>query len=129
MLNKVTLQGRLTRDPELRYTSSQKAVCSFGLAVERDRKNEQTGMREADFLDCTAWGKTGEVVARYFTKGRMILLDGRIVVRDWKDKDGNKRRSTEIMAEEIHFCGDKPKEDKGFSGMEESYDGGLPWSD
>ncbi len=92
MLNKIILMGRLTRDPELRRTQSGTAVASFTLAVERDFKT-QDGQRETDFIDIVAWRSTAEFVSKYFTKGRMAVVDGRLQVRDWTDRDGNKRRS------------------------------------
>lgn len=107
MLNKIILMGRLTRDPELRRTQSGTAVASFTLAVDRDYK-PQDGEREADFIDIVAWRGTAEFVSKYFTKGRMAVVEGRLQVRDWKDKDGAKRRSTEVIADNVYF-GDSKK--------------------
>ena len=107
MLNKIILMGRLTRDPELRRTQSGTAVTSFSLAVDRDFKS-QSGEKETDFIDIVAWRGTGEFVSKYFTKGRMAVVEGRLQVRDWKDKDGNKRRSTEVIADSVYF-GDSKK--------------------
>ena len=107
MLNKIILMGRLTRDPELRRTQSGTAVASFTLAVDRDYK-PQDGERETDFIDIVAWRGTGEFVSKYFTKGRMAVVEGRLQVRDWKDKDGAKRRSTEVIADNVYF-GDSKK--------------------
>ena len=107
MLNKIILMGRLTRDPELRKTGNGTAVTSFTLAVDRDYK-PQDGERETDFIDIVAWRGTGEFVSKYFTKGRMAVVEGRLQVRDWTDKDGNKRRSTEVLAESVYF-GDSKK--------------------
>ena len=107
MLNKIILMGRLTRDPELRRTQSGTAVASFTMAVDRDYKS-QDGERETDFIDVVAWRGTGEFVSKYFTKGRMAVVEGRLQVRDWKDKDGNKRRSTEVIADNVYF-GDSKK--------------------
>ena len=107
MLNKIILMGRLTRDPELRRTQSGTAVASFTLAVDRDYK-PQDGERETDFIDIVAWRGTGEFVSKYFTKGRMAVVEGRLQVRDWKDKDGNKRRNTEVIADSVYF-GDSKK--------------------
>ena len=107
MLNKIVLMGRLTRDPELRRTQSGTAVASFTLAVDRDYK-PQDGERETDFIDIVAWRGTGEFVSKYFTKGRMAVVEGRLQVRDWKDKDGAKRRSTEVIADSVYF-GDSKK--------------------
>ena len=107
MLNKVILMGRLTRDPELRRTGSGTAVTGFSLAVDRDFKG-QNGEKETDFIDVVAWRNTAEFVSKYFTKGRMAVVEGRLQVRDWTDKDGNKRRSTEVIAESVYF-GDSKK--------------------
>ena len=107
MLNKIILMGRLTRDPELRKTGNGTAVTSFTLAVDRDYK-PQDGERETDFIDVVAWRGTAEFVSKYFTKGRMAVVEGRLQVRDWKDKDGAKRRSTEVIADSVYF-GDSKK--------------------
>ena len=109
MLNKIFLMGRLTRDPELRKTKSGTPVASFSLAVDRDYKG-QGGERETDFIDCTAWRGTAEFVSNYFTKGRMAVVEGRLQVRDWTDKDGNKRRSAEVVAESVYFGDSKKSE-------------------
>ena len=109
MLNKIILMGRLTRDPELRRTGSGTAVASFALAVDRDFK-DQNGERETDFVDIVAWRGTAEFVCKYFTKGRMAVVEGRLQVRDWKDKDGNNRRSAEVVAESVYF-GDSRRSD------------------
>ena len=114
MLNKVFVMGRLTRDPELRRTQSGTAVASFSLAVDRDYKS-QSGEKETDFFDVVAWRTTGEFVAKYFTKGRMAVVEGRLQVRQWQDKDGNNRRSTEIIAENVYF-GDSKKDGSGNTG-------------
>ena len=102
MLNKVILMGRLTRDPELRRTGSGTAVTSFSLAVDRDFKS-QSGEKEADFIDIVAWRNTAEFVSKYFTKGRMAVVEGRLQIRDWTDKDGNKRRNAEIIVSNVYF--------------------------
>ena len=102
MLNKVFIMGRLTRDPELRRTQSGTAVTSFSLAVDRDFKS-QGGEKETDFIDVVAWRTTAEFVSKYFTKGRMAIVEGRLQIRDWKDKDGNNRRSAEVIADNIYF--------------------------
>ena len=107
MLNKIILMGRLTRDPELRKTGNGTAVTSFTLAVDRDYKS-QDGERETDFIDVVAWRSTAEFVSKYFTKGRMAVVEGRLQVRDWTDKDGAKRRSTEVIADSVYF-GDSKK--------------------
>ena len=113
MLNHITIMGRLTKDPELRRTGSGIAVTSFTLAVDRDRKNE-AGERETDFIDCNAWRTTGEFVSKYFTKGRMAVVSGRLQIRNWTDKDGNKRRNAEVVADNVYF-GDSNKSEQGDS--------------
>ena len=102
MLNKIIIMGRLTRDPELRRTASSTAVAGFTLAVDRDFKS-QNGEKSTDFIDVVAWRNTAEFVAKYFTKGRMAVVEGRLQIRDWKDKDGNNRRSAEVVAENVYF--------------------------
>lgn len=109
MLNQIIIMGRLTRDPELRRTGSGLAVASFNVAVERDFPNKDTGERDVDFIDCVAWRQTGEFVSKYFTKGRMIVVSGRLQIRSWTDKDGNKRKTAEIVAENCYF-GDSKKD-------------------
>ena len=103
MLNHIVIMGRLTRDPELRRTGSGIAVASFSVAVDRDFGGRDGGERETDFIDCVAWRQTGEFVSKYFTKGSMIVVSGRLQIRNWNDKDGNKRRSAEVIAESIYF--------------------------
>lgn len=107
MLNKIFLMGRLTRDPELRRTQTGTPVASFSLAVDRDFKDKATGERSTDFIDVVAWRQTAEFVSRYFTKGRMAVVEGRLQIRDWTDKDGGKRRSAEVIADGIYFAGAK----------------------
>lgn len=102
MLNRIIIMGRLTRDPELRHTQSGTAVASFSLAVDRDFKN-QNGEKETDFIDVVAWRNSAEFVSRYFTKGRMAVVEGRLQIRDWTDKDGGRRRSAEVVADSIYF--------------------------
>ena len=111
MLNKIIIMGRLTRDPELRRTQSGTAVASFALAVDRDYKDQATGERGVDFIDCVAWRHMGEFASRYFSKGRMAVVQGRLQLRDWTDRDGNKRRSAEVVVEQMYF-GDS-KRDEG----------------
>ena len=111
MLNKIFIMGRLTRDPELRRTQSGTAVTSFSLAVDRDYKS-QSGEKETDFIDVVAWRSTAEFVAKYFTKGRMAVVEGRLQIREWKDKDGNNRRSAEVVADNIYF-GDSKRDGAG----------------
>ena len=102
MLNKIFIMGRLTRDPELRRTNSGTAVTSFTLAVDRDFKNAD-GTKETDFVDCVVWRQTAEFVSKYFSKGRMAVVEGRLQMRDWQDKDGNKRRNAEVIADNVYF--------------------------
>lgn len=109
MLNKIFVMGRLTRDPELRRTQGGNAVTSFALAVDRDFKSAD-GTKETDFIDVVAWRNTAEFAAKYFTKGRMAVVEGRLQMRDWTDKEGNKRRSAEVVADNIYF-GDSKRED------------------
>lgn len=132
MLNRIVLMGRLVKDPELRRTGSGTAVTSVTLAVDRDFK-EQDGTRKADFIDVVAWKGTAEMLSKYFTKGRMAAVDGRLQLRDWTDKDGNKRRSAEIVADSVYF-GDSKRDggdtaqsepQGGFSEIED--DGHLPF--
>ena len=114
MLNTITVMGRLTRDPELRHTGSGVAVASFTIACESDFKDKE-GNRKTIFIDCVAWRSAGEYVSKYFTKGRMAIVKGQLDIRDWTDKDGNKRKSAEIVAENVYF-GDSKKEDSGSYG-------------
>lgn len=102
MLNRIIVMGRMTRDPELRRTNSGTAVASFTVAVDRDFKS-QSGEKETDFIDVVAWRNTAEFVSKYFSKGRMAVVEGRLQIRDWTDKDGNKRRSAEIVADSVYF--------------------------
>ena len=113
MLNRIILMGRLTRDPELRHTQTGTAVASFTLAVDRDFKDKSTGERNTDFIDVVAWRQTGEFVSRFFTKGRMAVVEGRLQMRDWTDKEGNKRRSAEVVAENVYFGDSKREGDNG----------------
>ena len=124
MLNKIILMGRLTRDPELRRTGSGTAVTSFALAVDRDFKG-QGGEKETDFIDVVAWRSTAEFVSKYFTKGRMAVVEGRLQIRDWKDKEGNNRRSAEVMADNVYF-GDSKRDSAGDYGAPPAY--GAPAS-
>lgn len=109
MLNHITLMGRLVRDPELRRTQSGIAVCSFSIACERDYK-DASGDKQTDFIDIVAWRNTAEFVGKYFTKGRMAVVDGRLQLRDWTDREGNKRRSAEILANNINFGDSRPRD-------------------
>lgn len=112
MLNKIFIMGRLTRDPELRRTANSTPVTSFSLAVDRDFKS-QSGEKSTDFIDVVAWRSTAEFVAKYFTKGRMAVVEGRLQIRDWTDKDGNKRRNAEVLADNIYFGDAKKDVDSG----------------
>ena len=103
MLNRIILMGRLTRDPELRRTQNGTEVTSFSIAVDRDFKNKDTGEKSTDFIDIVAWRQSAEFVCDYFSKGRMAVVEGRLQIRDWTDKDGNKRRSAEVLADNIYF--------------------------
>ena len=111
MLNHITIMGRLTRDPELRRTGSGVAVASFTVAVDRDFSGRDGGEKETDFIDCVAWRQTGEFVSKYFTKGRMIVVSGRLQIRNWTDKDGNKRRTAEVVADNCYFADSKRESD------------------
>ena len=109
MLNRIVIGGRLTADPELRRTQSGTAVASFTLAVDRDFKN-QNGEKETDFINCVAWKGSAEFASNYFSKGRMAVVDGRLQMRDWTDKDGNKRRSFDVVVQSMYFCDSKKDE-------------------
>ena len=111
MLNNVSIMGRITRDPELRRTGTGVAVTSFSIACDRDMSNKETGERETDFIDCVAWRGTAEFIQRNFTKGSMIVVIGRIQTRGWTDKDGNKRRTVEVVADNVYF-GESKKDQK-----------------
>lgn len=132
MLNRIIVMGRMTRDPELRRTNSGTAVASFTVAVDRDFKS-QSGEKETDFIDVVAWRNTAEFVSKYFSKGRMAVVEGRLQLRDWTDKDGNKRRTAEIVADSVYF-GDSKRDggdaaqiepQGGFCEIED--DGDLPF--
>lgn len=110
MLNHITIMGRMVRDPELKTTNSGIPVVSFSIAVDRDFADKESGERGVDFVDVTAWRHTAEFVSRYFTKGRMAVVSGRLQTRNWTDKDGNKRKAVEIVAENVYF-GDSKRND------------------
>ncbi|MBO6013832.1 MAG: single-stranded DNA-binding protein [Oscillospiraceae bacterium] len=103
MLNHIDVMGRLVRDPELRYTQSNTPVTSFTIAVDRDFGKTDSGERQTDFIDCVAWRSTAEYINKYFTKGRMVVVSGRLQMRDWVDKNENKRRSAEVVVDNIYF--------------------------
>ena len=107
MLNRIIIMGRLVRDPELRTTQSGVSVTSFTLAVDRDFKNRDSGEKSTDFIDVVAWRQTAEFVCKYFGKGRMAVAEGRLQIRDWKDRDGNNRRSAEVVADNVYFADSK----------------------
>ena len=134
MLNKIMLMGRLVRDPELRHTGSGTAVASFTLAVDRDYKT-QNGEKETDFIDVVAWRSTAEFVSKYFTKGRMAVVEGRLQIRDWTDKDGGHRRSAEVVAHNVYFGdskrtvsdSDTPAQSGEFTELPDEEKGELPF--
>ena len=112
MLNRIIIMGRLARDPELRRTQTGTPVASFRLAVDRDFKDRETGERKADFINVVAWRQTAEFVSRYFTKGRMAVVEGKLQTRDYTDRDGNRRYATEVVADNIYF-GDSRRDSEG----------------
>ena len=112
MLNHIVLMGRLTRDPELRYTQSQVPVATFRIAVDRDFGGRDGAEKQTDFIDVVAWRSTGEFVSKYFTKGSMAVVSGRLQLRDWTDREGNKRTSAEVVADNVYF-GDSKRRDDG----------------
>ena len=126
MLNRIVLMGRLTRDPELRRTQNGTAVTSFSLAVDRDFKS-QNGEKETDFIDIVAWRSTAEFVCNYFSKGRMAVVEGRLQIRDWKDREGNNRRSAEVMADNVYF-GDSKRDSAPSGGYDAPPAYGAPAS-
>ena len=115
MLNHITLMGRLVNDPELRRTGSGIAVTTFRIAVDRDFAPKDGGERKADFITCVAWRQTGEFISKYFSKGRMIVVDGRLEMRDWTDKEGNKRTTAEVIVDNAYFGDSKRDGDNGGS--------------
>ena len=123
MLNHITLMGRLVRDPELRRTGSGIAVASFCIAVDRDFASKDGGERKADFIDCVAWRQTGEFISKYFAKGRMIVVDGRLEMRDWTDKEGIKRTTAEVIVDNAYFGDSKRDADSA-----PAFGGGFSYS-
>ena len=119
-MNQIVLMGRMTRDPELRHTQSGTAVASFTLAVDRPFSSRDGGERQADFIDCVAWRNTAEFVSKYFVKGQMTAVTGRLQIRDWTDKEGGKRRSAEVVADNVYF-GDSKRDNAPAQGGS-SYD-------
>ncbi len=126
MLNRIIIMGRLARDPELRHTQAGVPVASFRLAVDRDFRDKSTGERGTDWIDVVAWRQTAEFVSRYFTRGRMAVVEGRLQMRDWTDKEGNRRTSAEVVADSVYF-GDTRREggDNTSYGGNSSYSGGY----
>ena len=112
-LNHITIMGRLCADPVYRTTGSGISVANFSVAVDRDFSGKDGGEKETDFIDCTAWRKTAEFVTKYFTKGRMIVVDGKLQTRSWTDKDGSKRTSAEVVADNVYFADSKNAADNG----------------
>ncbi len=113
MLNHIDIMGRLVRDPELRRTGSGISCVSFTIAVDRDYSGKDGGEKETDFIDCVAWRSTADFVSKYFTKGRMAVVSGRLQIRGWTDKDGNKRRTAEVVADNVYFGDSKKEESSG----------------
>lgn len=128
MLNRITIMGRLVADPELRRTPKGSAVCSFRIACDRDQKNAD-GEYDTDFIDVVAWHGLAENIARYFTKGRMAVIDGRLQIRPWTDRDGARHYATEILAGRIYFGDSRPKDESGGEPSEEDNvnEEGLPF--
>lgn len=129
MINRAVIQGRVCQDIELRWTPGGTMVTTFAVAVDRGAKAGEE--RKADFFDVVCWGKTAEFASRYFAKGQMLAIDGRLQARIWEDKDGNKRKSVEIVADTLHFCGSKsetaePRAQEGFAPLVED-DADLPF--
>ena len=130
MLNTITVMGRLTRDPEIRYTANRVPVASFAIACDRDFGDKQT-----DFIEIVAWRNTAEFVSKYFSKGRMAVISGRLQMRSWEDKSGNKRVTAEVVADNVYFGDSKSDSQKavdvsaaGFDGLSDIDDGDLPWA-
>ena len=126
MLNHIVIMGRLTRDPELRYTQTQTPVASFTLAVDRDYSNRDTNERQTDFIDCVAWRSTAEFVSKYFQKGSLSVVSGRLQLRDWTDKDGNKRRNVEVVVDNIYFGESRRRDAESSSQFSTPYSNDYP---
>jgi single-strand DNA-binding protein len=123
MLNRIVLVGRLTRDPESQYTPSGVALAKFSVAVDRPTKNPETGEKETDFIDIVAWRRTAEFVTQYLTKGRLVAVEGRLQIRSWVAQDGSKRRSAEVVADNVQGL-DRPRDGDGGTGGGVGYTGG-----
>lgn len=134
MLNHITIMGRIVRDPELRRTGGGIAVASFTVAVDRDFGGKDGGEKETDFIDCVAWRQTGEFVSKYFKKGKMIVVSGRLQIRTWTDKEGAKRRTAEVVADNCYFAESKRDSENGqqggytvgFNPPQQNYGGAYP---
>ena len=127
-MNQIIIMGRMTRDPELRHTPNGVSVASFTLAVDRGFAPKDGGERQTDFIDVVAWRNTAEFVSRYFTKGQMAAVVGRLQIRDWTDKEGNKRRSAEVIAENIHFTESKKSRESSYGSNDSKDDPGLGYA-
>ena len=123
MLNKIVIMGRMVKDVDLRHTQSGVSVASFTLAVDRDIKNKQTGERDVDFIDCVAWRNTAEFVGNYFGKGKMTVVEGKLQMRTWEDKEGNKRRNAEVQVDNVYFGDSKPDGQKASAAKDDFEDG------
>jgi len=117
-MNQIVIMGRLTRDPELRHTPNGVAVASFSLAVDRGYTPKDGSERQTDFIDVVAWRNTGEFVSKYFVKGQMAAVTGRLQIRDWTDKDGNKRRNAEVVADNVYFTESKKSREASFGAVD-----------
>ena len=115
MLNHIIIMGRLTRDPELRNTGSGTPVASFTVAVDRDFSGKDGGEKQTDFIDCTAWRGTAEFISKYFNKGSMIVVSGRLEIQDWTDNDGNKRRSAKVVAASVYFGESRKSQESAYT--------------
>ena len=126
-MNQIVIMGRLTRDPELRQTPNGVPVASFSLAVDRKYTPKDGGERQTDFIDVVAWRHTAEFVSKYFTKGQMAAVTGSLQIRDWVDKDNNKRRNAEVVADSVYFTESKKSRDAGYGNAEarDDYAGGF----
>ena len=124
MLNQIVLMGRLTRDPELRYTQSQTPVATFRIAVDRDYTGRDGGEKQTDFIDIVAWRQSAEFASKYFTKGSMVIVTGRLQMRDWTDRDGNKRTSAEVVADRVMFGESKRSRDENGGAAPRAYNDG-----
>lgn len=121
MLNHIVIMGRLTWDPELRYTQSQVPVASFRVAVDRDYSGRDGGEKQADFIDCVAWRSTAEFVSKYFSKGSMIVVSGHLQIRNWTDKENNRRTSAEVVAENVYFGESRRRDGEGYRGGNDNF--------